>query len=111
MSKTKRAIAIEALSSGLSVEKVSELASVSRACIYNWLSKEDFKKDLREKQGEYFSRLSKRITSITLKALEVLESLLNSRNESIRLRACSTALSSLSTITSLTDFEERLTAL
>jgi len=111
MSKTKRALALEALSSGLSVETSSEMAGVSRACIYNWMAREDFKKDLQERQREYFSRLSKRMTAITLKALEVLEKSLDSRNENIRLRACGVALSSLKSITEMTDFGQRITAL
>lgn len=111
MSKTKKALALEVLSSGLSVEQAGEVAHVSRQCVYNWLSQDSFKQDLRKKQSEYFSRLSKRMTALTLKALEVLEKSLDSRNESIRLRACSIALSSLPGITALTDFEARLSAL
>lgn len=111
MSKTKKALALEALSAGLSVEKASELASISRACLYNWLSQDAFKNDLRAKQSEYFSRLSKRLTALTLKALDVIESALDSRNESIRLRASGIALSSISTITALSDFDSRLSAL
>jgi transposase-like protein len=111
MSKTKKALALEALSSGLSVEKVSEVSHVTRQTVYNWLSQEDFKTDLKEKQREYFSRLSKRMTSLTLKALDVIEECLRSRNESIRLRACGIALSGLNNVVSMTDFEERLSAL
>jgi len=50
MSKTRKALALEVLSSGLSVEKASEVAHVSRQCIYNWLGQESFKKDLRQRQ-------------------------------------------------------------
>ena len=111
MSKTKKALALESLSSGLSVEKVSELAGVSRACIYNWLSQDSFRNDLRAKQSEYFSRLSKRMTALTFRALEVIEKSLDSRNEAIRLRASGLILSSLSIITAITDFEQRISAL
>jgi len=111
MSHTKKALAIEALSFGLSVEKSAELSGVSRACVYKWLSQDDFKRDLRERQTEYFSRMSKRMTAITLKALEILEKSLDSRNESIRLRACGIALSSLRSISEITEFESRLSAL
>ena len=111
MSKTKKLLALESLSSGLSVEKVSEISGVSRACVYNWLSQDSFKNDLRAKQSEYFSRLSKRMTSLTLRALEVIEKSLDSRNENIRLRASGLILSSLSVITALSDFEQRISAL
>lgn len=111
MSKAKKELSLEFLASGLSVEKSSELAGVSRACIYKWLALEDFKNDLKERQKEYFSRLSKRLTGITLKALEVLEKSLDSKNESIRLRACGIALSSLRSVMELSDFEERISAL
>jgi len=111
MSKTKKLLALESLSSGLSVEKVSEISGVTRSCIYNWLSQDSFKNDLRAKQSEYFSRLSKRMTALTFKALEVLEKSLDSRNENIRLRASGMLLSSLNVITALTDFEQRISAL
>lgn len=111
MSKTKKALALESLSSGLSVETTSEMAGVSRACVYNWLSQDSFKNDLRAKQSEYFSRLSKRMTSLTFRALEVIEKSLDSRNEAIRLRSAGMLLSSLSIVTALTEFEARLSAL
>jgi len=111
MSKTRKALALETLSFGLSVEKASEVSHVSRMTIYNWLKRDDFKNELKEKQCEYFSRLSKRMTAITLKALEVLEKSLDSRNESIRLRASSIAISNINTILSFTEIEKRLSAL
>jgi len=111
MSKTKRALAIEALSSGLSVEKASELSGVSRACVYKWLSLSDFQGDLQTRQAEYFSRLSKRITALTLNALGVLEKSLDSRDERIRLRASEIITARFPVILSLADFDARLTAL
>lgn len=111
MSNMKKALAIEALSAGLSVETSSEMAGVSRACVYKWLSQDDFKKDLQERQTEYFSRMSKRMTALTLKALETLEKSLDSRSESLRLRACGIVLSSLRSIAEITEFESRLSAL
>jgi hypothetical protein len=111
MSQTKKTLALEVLSSGLSIEKASEVAQVSRQCIYNWLGQEDFKKELRERQSILFQSLSKRLVNITQKALQVLEDCLSSRNESIRLRASGIALSSLKNVMELADFEERLTAI
>ena len=111
MSQTKKALALEVLSSGLSVEKASEVAHVSRQCIYNWLSQESFKNELRQRQSVLFQSLSKRLVNITEKALQVLEDCLSSRNEAIRLRASGIALSSLKNVMELSDFEERLAAL
>ena len=111
MSKTRKALALEVLSSGLSVEKASEVAHVSRQTIYNWLDQESFKKDLRRRQSVLFQTLSKRLMSITEKALQVLEDCLSSRNESIRLRSSGIALSSLKFFMEMAEFEERLTAL
>ena len=111
MNKTRKALAIEVLSSGLSVEKASEVASVSRQTIYNWLGDDNFKKELRQRQKFLFQTLSKRLMSITEKALQVLEDCLSSRNESIRLRSSGIALSSLKNVMELADFEERLTVL
>ena len=111
MSNTKKALAIEALSSGLSVEKASELSGVSRACVYKWLSLSDFQGELKEKQAEYFSRLSKRITALTFKALGVLENSIDSRDERIRLIASEIITARFPVILSLSDFETRLSAL
>jgi len=111
MSNTKKAIAIEVLSSGMSIEKASEVAHVSRACVYKWLRDDGFRNDLYEKRREYFYRLSKRLTVITWKALEVIETCLSSRNENIRLRSAGIALQNLSHIVEITEFEGRLQAL
>ena len=111
MSQTKKALALEVLSYGQSVEKASEVSQVSRQTVYNWLSQESFKNELRERQSVLFQSLSKRLIGITVKALQVLEDCLNSRNESIRLRASGIALSGLKNVMELSDFEERLTRL
>ena len=111
MSKTRKALALEVLSSGLSVEKASEVAHVSRQCIYNWMTQESFKRKLRERQSVLFQSLSKRLAGMTVKALQVLEDCLSSRSEAIRLRASGIALSSLKNVMELADFEERLTRL
>jgi len=111
MSKTRKALALEVLSSGLSVEKASEVAHVSRQCIYNWLGQKSFKNELRQRQSVLFQSLSKRLVGITEKALQVLEDCLSSRNEAIRLRASGIALSSLKNVMELADFEERLTTI
>ena len=111
MSQTKKALALEVLSSGLSVEKAAEVAHVSRQCVYNWLSQESFKNELRERQSVLFQSLSKRLIGITVKALQVLEDCLSSRNENIRLRASGIALSGLKNFVELSDFEDRLAAL
>jgi len=111
MSKTRKALALEVLSSGLSVEKASEVSHVSRQTIYNWLSQKSFKNELRKRQSVLFQSLSKRLMNITVKALQVLEDCLDSRNENIRLRASGIAISSLKNIMELADFEERITEL
>ena len=111
MNKTRKNIAIEALSHGESIEKVSELTSVTRQTIYNWLSRDDFQRKLRERQSSIFQQLSKRLLSITTQALSVLEESLYSRNERVRLRASQIALSNLKSVVDMTDFEERLTVL
>jgi len=111
MIKTRKALALEVLSSGFSVEKASEVSHVSRQTIYNWLSQEGFKNELRKRQSILFQSLSKRLMNITVKALQVLEDCLDSRNESIRLRASGIALSSLKNVIDTADIEDRLTAL
>jgi len=111
MSQTKKALALEVLSSGLSIEKASEVAHCSRQCIYNWMTQESFKNELRQRQSSLFQSLSKRLVGITAKALQVLDDCLSSRNENIRLRSSGIALSSLKNVMELADFEERLTVL
>jgi len=111
MSETKKALAFEALSSGLSIEKAGEVSHVSRQTIYNWLSQDDFKRELKARQREYFSQLSKRMTSLFMKALDVIEKSLDSRSEAMRLRASGLLISSYPHITEMTEFEERLSSL
>jgi hypothetical protein len=111
MSETKKALALEALSSGLSIEKAGEVSHVSRQTVYNWLSQDDFKKELKVRQSEYFSQLAKRITILFMKALDVIEKSLDSRSEAMRLRASGLLISSYPHIAEMTEFEERLSAL
>ena len=111
MSNTQKELALEVLTSGLSVEKASEMANVSRQTIYNWMKQKTFQRALKARQREYFERLSRRMMTITLKALDVIEESLTSRSEANRLRASGLALSSLPQVLSLTEFEERITEL
>ena len=111
MSETKKALAVEVLSHGQSVEQASEIANVSRTCIYNWLAQDDFKQELRRRQSVLFQSLSKKLIGIIEKALQVIEDSLSSRTEALRLRAAGIALSNLKNVIELSDFEDRLTAL
>jgi len=108
---TRKARAVEALGSGLSVTDASEKADVSRKTVYRWLENDEFKGQVLERQRETLERVSKRISAIALQGLETLSELMQSENETIRLRASSSVLSRFTEILELLRLEKRLEVL
>jgi len=105
---TRKSRAIEALGVGLSVTDASERADVSRKTIYRWLELEDFKSAVLERQIITLERVSKRLSALALQGLETLSELMQSENETIRLRASSSVLSRFTEIIELLRLEERV---
>jgi len=108
---TRKSKAIEALGFGLSVIDASEKADVSRKTIYRWLDDDDFKNAVLERQTETLERVSKRLSALALQGLETLSELMESENETIRLRASSSVLSRFTEILELLRLEKRLEVL
>jgi len=108
---TRKSKAIEALGFGLSVIDASEKADVSRKTVYRWLDDDDFKNAVLERQTETLERVSKRLSALALQGLETLSELMESENETIRLRASSSVLSRFTEILELLRLEKRLEVL
>jgi len=108
---TRKNRAIEALGVGLSVTEASVKADVSRKTLYRWLELGDFKNAVLERQKNTLERVSKRLSALALQGLDTLSELMNSEDESIRLRASSSVLSRFTEILELLRLEKRLEVL
>lgn len=108
---TRKGRAIEALGAGLSITEASEKANVSRKTVYRWLDDDEFKNSVLERQSETLERVSKRLSSLALQGLETLSELMNSEDESIRLRASSSVLSRFTEILEMLRLEKRIEVL
>jgi len=108
---TRKGLAIEALGVGLSITEASEKAGVKRNTIYRWFELEDFKSAVLERQKYTLERVSKRLSALALQGLETLSDLMQSENETIRLRASSSVLSRFTEILELLRLEKRLEVL
>jgi len=93
--RAKQAQALELLALGASIEDASQEVSISRRSIHNWLNDPVFKKALEERKREIIEILNARMIGLNVRALDVLEDCMNSRNESIRLRSASFLASKL----------------
>ena len=111
MLQGKKQVAIEALGKGLSVEKASELANVSRTSLYRWLKEPDFQAEIYRIQSEMIGRLSLRLLNICELAIQALEDGLNSRDIKLRLKVAEIALSRLPSLSELGSLNERITKL
>jgi len=108
---TRKSKAIEALGFGLSVADASDKAGVTRKTVYRWLELEDFESSVLERQKCTLERVSKRLSALALQGLETLSELMQSENETIRLRASSAVLSRFTEILELLRLEKRLEVL
>jgi len=81
--------AIELLSDGMMIGECANAVGVSSRSIYNWLEDDEFSRLLRRRESEKIKRLNAKYIMASEKAFPVLLEALESRNESIRMRACS----------------------
>jgi hypothetical protein len=105
---TRKGKAIEALGVGLSVTDASEKAGVTRKTVYRWLDDDDFKSKVAKRQSDVLERVRGRLSALAIKSLDVLEALMDSRNETIRLRASNSVLSRITEILEVLSLEERI---
>jgi len=109
--ETRKDLAIEALGVGLSVIEASERANVSRATVYRWLEDETFSKAVLSKKREVLERLSSRLSGLALRGLQVLDELMASEDENIRLRASNGVLSRFTEVLEVLQLERRVETL
>jgi hypothetical protein len=109
--ETRKELAIEALGVGLSVIEASERANVSRATVYRWLEDEAFSEAVSSKKREVLERLSARLSGLALRGLQVLDELMASEDENIRLRASNGVLSRFTEVLEVLQLERRVETL
>lgn len=108
MSDTRKEKAISALAFGLSVTDTSNKVKVTRKTIYRWLDDDDFVQAVNEKKALVLERVGSRLASKALDSLDVLDELLHSDNESVRLRASKVILDKFTDILEFIQLEKRL---
>ena len=116
--QSRRDKAVILLAQGTSITDVSDEIGVSRQAIYNWLSDEDYQREIQDEKMLYMRLLSSRMASVCEQALQHLEkvtagdqSVTLARDADIRLKADRLALTQLRDLYELADHEVRLTRL
>lgn len=108
---TRKSTAIEVLGYGLSVKDASEKAGVTRKTVYRWLDDDGFKSEVVKAQNAVLERVSSRLSALALKGLNVMDELLDSEDDSVRLRASSALLSRFTEILEVLRLEKRVEVL
>ena len=88
----KQEIAICALLVGKNNREVAKEADISEATLYRWLEDAEFKKALRVRQNEIFQNSLGKLRTLSEKATETLEGLLDCRDARIKLETAKTLL-------------------
>jgi hypothetical protein len=105
---TRKSTVIQALGYGLSVTDASKKAGVTRKTVYRWLDDDGFKSEVVKAQNDVLERVGSRLSALALKGLNVMDELLDSEDESVRLRASSALLSRFTEILEVLRLEKRL---
>ena len=94
--KSSQTSAIDLLASGKSVSDVAVEIGVTRQTIHNWQAKDrDFQDELGHKLAELKQSQSQRTAEIVEKAFAAIESLLDSEDEKVKLKAATEVLKGL----------------
>lgn len=94
--KSNQTSAIDLLASGKSVSEVAAEIGVTRQTIYNWQAKDgEFQDEFGQKLAELKQAQSQRTAEIVEKAFAAIESLLDSEDEKVRLKAATEVLKGL----------------
>lgn len=118
MTQSRRDKAVILLAQGQSVTEVSDEIGVSRQAIYNWLSDDDYQRQVQDEKMLYMRLLSSRIVRVCDQALRHLEKVTEgdtdvtlARDADIRLKADRLALTQLRDLYELADHEVRISRL
>lgn len=109
--KPRQRRAILALIEHGSVTEAAQVCGVSRAALYRWMREADFAQALKDASGEQVELVSRRLTSLVLTAVDVLESLMSSPHEQQRRLAADSVISHALRLRELVELEERITRL
>lgn len=93
------------------VSKASQACGVSRASIYRWLQDDDFSRALKDASGEQVEQVSRRLTSLVIKAVDVLDEMMSSDSEQQRRLAADSVISHALRLREMVEIEERITRL
>lgn len=104
-------LAIELLAYGMPIEKVGEQVGVAKSTLYRWLKDDEFKRELDNRTREVLGGLSRKLSGLTIDNLGQFESLLQSTNEVVRVKAWGINLARLTEITELARLEDRVALL
>jgi len=118
VTQSRRDKAVILLAQGQSVTEVSDEIGVSRQAIYNWLSDDDYQRQVQDEKMLYMRLLSSRIVRVCDQALRHLEKVTEgdtdvtlARDADIRLKADRLALTQLRDLYELADHEVRISRL
>lgn len=106
----KESVAI-ALASGLSVRKTACQCKIGARTIHRWLEDRRFQQKVSAFRSDMFDRAVGRLSRISGKAATVLNRLLDSKDERIRLSAAKTVLESGMKAREFFELSERIDAL
>lgn len=108
----KQTKAIAALLTSRTIGEAAKSAGVAERTLYTWLKRADFRRALREAQGEILDSTARRLANGQTAALDVIEKLIQSaRHESTRLNACVQWSNLFFRFNEVQNIEERLTEL
>ncbi len=108
---TRKGWVIEALGRGVSITEASEQAGVARKTVYRWLEDVEFEHAVKAKQAAVLEQVGSRLGGLMLKSFDVLDALLDSNDEGMRLRAAQTISGRFSEILEYINLDKRITAL
>jgi hypothetical protein len=109
---TKQTRAVEALMRESTIDAAAAAAGVHRSTLFRWLKDETFCIELRRASDDAISTTARRLATLSGKAADVLEDLLEgAEKEEVKLRAADTVLSHMLKVFEVHDIERRLAAL
>ena len=107
----KQFTAISLLMRSLPVAEVAEETGVNRVTIYRWLKEDLFNAELDKRKNELIRRSSRKLAGKMDKAIDVLDSLLISKQQNTRRLAAVNLIDYCIKFSDNTDIEKRIEAL